>query len=243
MNEAINKPRVTAIVSAWYAEEFLKARIENLLNQTVPVQVVIVCRTGSVEDKIAEVYRPAGVVILRVDQDITIYDAWNQAIKGTEGPDATEFIANANCDDRLYENAFEKMIKAFDDHKGRAVVYSDWQIAEPQGADEAGNMKVGIVGLYQWREGGLKELLEGCFLGPGPMWRRSLHAEIGYFDPELRSAGDYEFWLRVAAAGKRLYHIREVLGVYLSRENSAEHRQVFRAAWEAARARAKYAED
>ena len=32
-----------------------------------------------------------------------------------------------------------------------------------------------------------------------PMWRKSLHQELGLFDTSYRSAGDYEFWVRCMA--------------------------------------------
>ena len=38
-----------------------------------------------------------------------------------------------------------------------------------------------------------------------PMWRRSLHDELGLFDTNYKSAGDYEFWMRCQVAGKTFF--------------------------------------
>ncbi|MCX5681430.1 MAG: hypothetical protein NT079_04030, partial [Candidatus Omnitrophica bacterium] len=66
-------------------------------------------------------------------------------------------------------------------------------------------------------------LLKGCFVGPQPMWRRSIHKSIGLFDESLDVVGDYEFWLRMSEKCK-FKHINEYLGLYLHNHNSAEHR-------------------
>jgi hypothetical protein len=35
-----------------------------------------------------------------------------------------------------------------------------------------------------------------------PMWRKNLHDELGFFDENYSSAGDYEFWFRCLFANK-----------------------------------------
>ena len=54
------------------------------------------------------------------------------------------------------------------------------------------------------------------------MWRRSLHNTYGYFREEFKSAGDYEFWLRI---GKKEMFFRypETLGLYYRNPEGIEH--------------------
>ena len=47
-----------------------------------------------------------------------------------------------------------------------------------------------------------------------PMWRKSMHDRHGEFDPEFKSAGDWEFFLRCAFGGEKFQKINEVLGLY-----------------------------
>jgi len=54
------------------------------------------------------------------------------------------------------------------------------------------------------------------------MWRKTLHEKYGYFDGAYKSAGDYDFWLRVSNHEK-FKHINKLLGLYLLSENSIEH--------------------
>jgi tetratricopeptide (TPR) repeat protein len=71
------------------------------------------------------------------------------------------------------------------------------------------------------------------------MWRREAHNEYGYFDATFISAGDYEFWLKIAR-GRKFMHVREILGLYLESPTSVEHRNAERAAWEVQEARRRH---
>ncbi len=54
------------------------------------------------------------------------------------------------------------------------------------------------------------------------MWRREAHEEHGYFDAGMVSAGDYEFWLRLAQ-NRKFLRVPETLGLYLESSASVEH--------------------
>lgn len=220
--------KVSAIVSAWYAERFLAGRIENLLSQTLVPEVVVVCVPGSIEERISKAYE---VTIITVPQSTTIYQAWNVGIKGCSG----EYVTNANCDDRLFPRAIEEMAAVLDRSKRTAVVYGNQEVVKTIGGD--------ATKIFDWAEGGAADLMRGCFVGPMPMWRKSLHTTYGYFNEELRIAGDYEFWLRITSCGEKLKHMKAIVGQYLEREESVEHREPLRAAWEQARVRAMYKEN
>ncbi len=219
--------KVSAIISAYYAEKFLESRIRNLVAQTLLPEIIVVCKMGSVEEEIASQF--AGVLkILRTDNVPTVYQAWNIGIAHSEG----EFITNANTDDKAHEEAFEKAATILSTKPRYAGVYYDLAIVEePDGVP---------VNFFEWAEGGLPQLLKGCFLGPMPVWRRSLHEKYGMFREDMCVAGDYEFWLRCVSKGEQFFHLREVLGTYLKRKDSREMREPVRTAWETSRARAMY---
>ena len=147
---------------------------------------------------------------------------------------SSDLLTNANTDDRLYPSALAKLAAALDVHKKYAVAYADVDVVLELGGAPTGR--------YEWAEGGIEDLLHGCFLGPMPMWRKSLHTQYGLFDGDMHSAGDYEFWMRIAKAGEKFWHVKEVCGAYLKRDDSAEHRFKLRSIWEQARAKGRYRE-
>ena len=224
--------KVSCIVSAYFAEPFLEGRLQNLLAQSPQPEIVVVCQRDSVEHRITETFAKlsdAFVLVLTADVP-TVYKAWNMGIQAASG----EYITNSNSDDILYPGALRKLAEVLDANKNIAVAYSDSDVVAEYGGQP--------VGRYEWLEGSILELLKGCFLGPMPMWRKSLHEKYGLFDADMHSAGDYEFWLRIAKGGERFKRIKQVLGAYLKRDDSAESRHKLRSLWEQSRARGRYRE-
>jgi glycosyltransferase involved in cell wall biosynthesis len=223
--------KVSCLVSAYYAEHFIEGRMQNLLAQKPQPEIIVVCQRDSGEHRAMLHYEDEKNVKVILTSDIpTVYAAWNIGIEAATG----DYLCNANSDDRLYPSALAKLAAALDNHPKYAVAYANVDIVQELGGAPEGR--------YEWAEGGIEKLLEGCFLGPMPMWRKSLHAQYGLFDGEMTSAGDYEFWMRVAKAGERFWHVKEVLGAYLKRDDSAEHRFKLRSIWEQARAKGRYRE-
>lgn len=213
--------RVTAIISAYFAEKFIQSRLDNLRGQEC--DILAVAQKDSAEARVLKLNR---VDTILTDDIPTIYKAWNLAIEKS----ITPYVTNANSDDLVYEGAYKKLADVLDRQKKYAVAYSNLDME-----------KDGKVVPIQTKEGDLSLLVENCFVGPMPMWRRSLHTRYGLFDEKLQVAGDYEFWLRIAAQGEKFYHVQgRPLGKYLYREDSAEHREPLRTIWESARVRSPF---
>lgn len=219
--------KVSAIVSAYFAADYIEGRIENLLAQDPKPEVIVICAAGSEEARIVACRKD--VVAIYTPDNPTIYAAWNIAIQAATG----DYVTNANSDDRLYPGALKLLARVLDESDA-AVAYADTDIVREIGGDP--------VNRHEWIDGDFEILKQVCFIGPMPMWRRSLHQKYGYFDRTMKSAGDYEFWLRLASQGETFKHIPRAIGAYLKRRDSAERREPLRTLWETARARSRYAE-
>lgn len=222
---------VSAVISAYFCEEFLKERIENLLEQTAHPEIIVVTNRNLPEWEIAEQFDEV-ILVEGGEGDFipTVYAAWNTGIKAASG----ELVTNANSDDR-YKNpdSLQKMVDALIAHPHVQLVYSDALITDGYNGD--------VRGKFAFNEGFFDTLLQkGCFIGPAPLWRKRIHNTIGYFDERFEVAGDYLFWMRLAKHyGKNSwYHIPETLIVYSKRKGSLENRSNVRKIWETARARA-----
>jgi hypothetical protein len=199
---------VSAIVSAYYARDFIRARLDNLMEQSPRPEIIVVAQLGSLEAAIAKTYDVTWILTPGIP---TIYAAWNMAIKASN----CEFITNANCDDLTYRGSYAAMAKMLHFLPDYWVIYGN----EGQTTD-------GKLAHIKLRPQGDFELLKKqCFVGPMPMWRKSLHEIHGYFREDLKVCGDYEFWLRIASKGAKLKHIDKIVGLYRNRPESAEHRQ------------------
>ena len=52
-----------------------------------------------------------------------------------------------------------------------------------------------------------------------PIWRKSMHNDIGLFDESYKSAGDWEMWLRAVRNGSRFYKLNGIYGMYYMNPN------------------------
>jgi glycosyltransferase involved in cell wall biosynthesis len=234
----IKEYSVSAIVSTYNSEKFIRGCLEDIESQTIADRLeIVVVDSGSRQNERAVVEefqsRYSNIKFIRTEERETVYKAWNRAIEAASGT----YITNANTDDRHRADAFERMAEVLESKPNIALVYADLAATteENQTLETAD-----ITGLFKWPDFDPKLLFEGCYVGPQPMWRKSLHDLYGYFDPAFKSAGDYEFWLRLSTNGKRFYHIPEVLGLYLSSPGGIENSNMNLSHEEGEKARARH---
>lgn len=213
-------PRITAIVSTYASERFLRGCLDDLVAQTVFTQMeVIVVDACSPQNErgIAEDFqrRHPNIRYLRTPERIPLYAAWNQAIRLARG----EYLTNANTDDRHAPHALERLARALDDDPAAGVAYASTAIT---GTENGTLGSAPVSGLFRARKFDRRRLFFDCLPGPQPMWRRSLHERFGFFDETFRSGGDHEFWLRISGKVKFI-HLPEVLGLFLDSPQSISH--------------------
>jgi glycosyltransferase involved in cell wall biosynthesis len=222
-NSVDRKYKISAITSTYRGERFLRGCLEDLESQTIAKEIeIIVIDSGSEQDEKSIVQefqtRFDNIVYIRTEKKETVYAAWNRGLKHARG----EYVTNANVDDRHIPFALEKLSKVLDENEHIALVYGDVAITtqENSNIDTAS-----ISGYFLFSDFYHERLYKDCFVGPQPLWRKSLHNKYGYFDPFYTSAGDYEYWLRIAKT-EEFYHLSETLGLYLDSPDSAEHRNI-----------------
>ncbi|MCB0195868.1 MAG: glycosyltransferase [Anaerolineae bacterium] len=206
-------PLVSAIVSTYNAERFIRGCLEDLAAQTIADRLeIIVIDSGSPQNEWAIVrefqQRYGNILYIRTAQRETLYAAWNRGIQAARGA----YITNANTDDRHKPDAFERMASLLDTRPDIALVYADVAITTTENETFAAHTP---AGEFNWPDFDPLLLLGQCYIGPQPMWRKRLHTTYGYFDDSFQVAGDWEFWLRLAE-NETFLHLREYLGLYLS---------------------------
>jgi tetratricopeptide (TPR) repeat protein/glycosyltransferase involved in cell wall biosynthesis len=222
-NATANMMWVSAIVSTYNCERFMRRCLQDLVNQTLyaagKVEIIVV-DSGSPqnEGKIVREFqnRFPNIRYLRTEEREGVYAAWNRGIKIASG----KYITNANTDDRHRRDAFERMVSVLEMKPEVALVYADVLKTKTENQTFDTCSETGRFSWYDWDRKTL--LTQGCFMGPQPMWRRSVHNMYGYFDENLVTSGDYEFWLRISQSFD-FCHIRMPLGLYLERPDSIEH--------------------
>lgn len=212
---------VSALVPTYNAGRFMRGLLENLEAQTMADRMeIVIVDTGSPTDEkeIVEQFQKKydNIVYIRTEHRESSHSAINRCIKAARG----KYVTLACTDDRHKEDALERMMAALESRPDVALVYGNSHITifENETFDN-----FTPSGTYRWADFDPQLLLQGCFAGPQPMWRKSLHEKYGYLDETLESAGDWEFWLRLAEK-ETFLHIDEFLGLYLYSPTSSEHK-------------------
>lgn len=217
MKNERNRYRATAIVSTYNAEEFIRGRMDDLLQQSLGRELeIVIVNSGSPQDEDAIIrneYLPdhPNIVYIRTEQRETIYAAWNRAIRSSTSP----YITNANTDDRLHPEAIERLTETLDRQPACAMAYADQFLVTEKNVPF---LQSRSRERLRWPAFSRYALLSRYIAGPQPLWRSSLHFKEGlWFDESYEVAGDYDFLCRVGLRHP-LIKVDQVLGTYYRSE-------------------------
>jgi glycosyltransferase involved in cell wall biosynthesis/Tfp pilus assembly protein PilF len=215
---------VTALVSTFNSERFIRGCLEDLEAQTIAKQIeIIVIDSCSQQNERAVVEefqkRFSNIVYVRTRKREKLYAAWNRGIRMARG----NYITNTNTDDRRLPEALETEARALDSFPTAGMVYADiWGTTVENDRLSPGNAD--RYHIYRYSEFTLLNGLTGSNFSPQPMWRKSCHDLVGYFDERYVIAGDYEFFYRLARRSGAV-HIAAPLGLYLENPSGIEKSQ------------------
>ncbi len=202
---------VAAVIPLYNGAPFIREAVESVINQTVPVDEIIVVDDGSSDEG------PAIVKEMAKDHPITLLNktnggqssARNMAILHTK----CSHIAFLDQDDAWYEEHIEVLRKPFEEGTARrlALVYGNLDQIDRQG----------------------RMVLEGCLnIVPSPQPKRSLHdclrhdmfilpgaslvarqaiIDVGLFDERLSGYEDDDLFVRMFSAGFRSKYINKAI--------------------------------
>ena len=215
-----NRYLVSAIVSTYNSETFIRGCLEDLENQTIADKLeIIVVNSGSEQNEELVVKefqkRYSNIVYVKTDEREGLYSAWNRAVNIASG----QFLTSANTDDRHRKDAFEVMANILLKNTDVALVYGDQIVTDTPNPTFENHHAVDIAKRPEFSR---ERLLFSCCVGSQPMWRKTLHNEFGGFDETLTCAADWDFWLKVAGR-YRFKHIPEFLGLYYHNKDGIEH--------------------
>ena len=207
--------KITLLVSQYNSGEWIEQKLNNIIESSVINDIEVICINANSpdprDDEIPQKFSPY-VKYIKLPERIGIYAAWNIGIKESSG----QYIANANTDDLVAPHCYGSLANVLDNHPKSGVTYCSWYTMGPnitrwseispttkadgQPGTYAGNFDTGQVGHF-------------------PLWRRSIHDQIGYFVEDLPSLGDAEFWARTWFKTQwRFEWLRAPLGAYRWRD-------------------------
>lgn len=211
----LGRPLVSVLTSLYRGRVHLERFLANMVEQTCfgeDVEVLVV-DAASPEGEAEVVERWArqhpSIRLLRCSETIGVYAAWNRALAEARG----DYVTNANVDDLRREDSLELQADALSRWPEIDIVYQDFYYTMDP------TLSYAEVAAFGYRSRLPDEVDPEILMGlnpphHAPMWRARLHRDLGPFDDSFRSAGDYEFWVRCLAAGRRFRKIDDPHAVY-----------------------------
>jgi glycosyltransferase involved in cell wall biosynthesis len=181
---------LTAVVPAFNRRTTLARCLDSILNQTRPVEHIIVVDDGSTdgtEEWIRSTY-PTVQLISQPNQGVS--SARNAGIRAAP----TDWIAFLDSDDEWLSNKIERQIAFLQTNSECKTCHTqeNWIFRGKQKK----------VPLAYAKYGGwiFAHCLPVCAISPSTaLIHRSVFEEIGYFDEALPACEDYDLWLRIAS--------------------------------------------
>ena len=185
----VRNPVVSVVIPCYRQARFLPAAIESVLGQSHPRVDIIVVDDGSPDDTVGVAARYAGVRCVR-QRNLGLPAARNTGLRESTG----DFVVFLDADDRLTPDALASGLREMAVHPECAFVAGEHALIDDAGAAVESARRQMVGGDYY------RELLKTNFIWcPATvMYRRSVFGAVGGFDTSLRSAEDYDLYLRIA---------------------------------------------
>jgi glycosyltransferase involved in cell wall biosynthesis len=206
-------PTVSVITSVYNVAPYISEALDSLFAQTYRDFESIIINDGSTDrtEECLEPYRDRIVYLKQPNRGIS--NARNEGIKVARG----QYIALFDGDDVLMPRYLETMIALLEKDKEAVGAF-------PNAIYIGSSAYQGT--LYQDRYPTSEPvnfervLQRECYIFITVLLRKSILAEVGLFDEDMRWAEDLDLWLRILERGHHFTFTREPLVKYRLRSNS-----------------------
>jgi glycosyltransferase involved in cell wall biosynthesis len=199
-------PRVSVIIPAYNSERFIGDTISSILNQTFQDFEIIVVDDGST-DGTPQVIQSFGERVRLISQK----NKGGTAARNTGVEEAVgEYISFLDHDDLFLPEKLQLQVDFLDGHREFAGVFGWAKIFDETGKTVLKNNQPVESELN------LDSMLvyNRIMSFSQVMLRREVFDKVGKLDPRFHIASDYEFWLRMLAAGLTLTSLETFLVSY-----------------------------
>jgi glycosyltransferase involved in cell wall biosynthesis len=202
MSGALDTPLVSIVVPSYNHERYLRAAIDSILAQDYPRVELIVIDDGSTDGS-PDILKSYG-------------NRFHWEIQSNQGQVATQnrawlasrgdILGYLSADDVLMPPAVSRSVECLKSNPGAVLAYCDFNLVDPSGRFIR-RVRTPDFSYHDMLVKGL------CPPGPGALFTRAAFEKAGLWDKDLRTALDYDYWLRLGLHGK-FVRIPEVLAHY-----------------------------
>jgi glycosyltransferase involved in cell wall biosynthesis len=192
------KPAVSVVIATYQRLYALGELMESLSRQTYkPSEIIIVNDGGESPELLTAYYPELPLTIVDLERNMGHVQARNIGVQKASG----DCILLCDDDDLLWHTHIERMVKAIEQAD---FVFSDAEMFNYEVEEQTRIPKERLLFAYEWSFEQMRSF--STYIPSGSMYKRSLHDEIGYFDPDVHNYWDWDFFLRAAGT----FHVKRV---------------------------------
>jgi glycosyltransferase involved in cell wall biosynthesis len=225
---AMSRPLISIVTPSYNQAPFIRRTIDSVLSQRGDFELEYRIVDGASSDETLRILESYGAALNWVsERDQGQVDAINKGLRACNG----EIVGWVNSDDTLLKGALGRVAEAFATHPRSEWLHGRCEIIDV--GDQPVRAWISRYKHLRAKRHSFENLLTENYVSQMTcFWRRAVHDQIGYLDPNLKLAFDYDFWLRLAKRGDPLY-LAEKLACFRWYETSKSGAQF----------RAQFAED
>jgi glycosyltransferase involved in cell wall biosynthesis len=195
-------PLVTIVTPVLDGARFLAELFASIAEQDYPAIEHIVVDGGSTDGTL-DLLRARPGLAWTTSRDRGMYDAINRGFRSARG----DIVGYQNADDRYADRgAVSRLVTALEEDTGADVVYGDFWFIDARGTR---------TDLWRSPEFDRRRLLRWSFVPPhSTLVRRRILDQGLWLDADLRFAGDWDWFVRIAQAGKRFVHLADAVSEF-----------------------------
>jgi glycosyltransferase involved in cell wall biosynthesis len=193
--------RISIVTPSYNQGVFIRRTIDSVLEQAGRFELEYLVYDGGSTDDTVDILRSYGDRLRWYSgRDDGQVDAINKGLRAATG----DIVGWLNSDDVLAPGALQRVSEAFEAYPRLEWVHGRCDIIDA----EDRLIRRWISAYKHWcslHYSYSRLLTENIISQMTVYWRRSVLEEIGYVDPRLKLAFDYDLWLRLARRGDPIY--------------------------------------
>ena len=199
---------ISVITAVYNGEQFIRATVESILNQTGNFNLEYIIRDGCSTDDTLNIlaeYQSDPRLTVISEKDGGPQEAINNGMAMATG----ELGCWLNADDIYEPGTLQKVVDAFAQHSAKDWLYGRCSIIDEHNSEirKPITWYKNILGYFYSRN---ILLCENFINQPATFWRMSLWNKVNDLNPAYKAAWDYELWLKMAECSPAI-HIRSYL--------------------------------
>ncbi len=192
----MKNPKVTVVIPAYNHEQYVGETIQSVLDQTFQDFELIIINDGSTDGTESEILKFR-------DDRIRYYQQENRGLSATLNR-GIELATGAYfnflpSDDAFYPEKLEMQLRIFEKDAGLGLVFAYPQLIDATGKEIKNDPVADWAAVpYETKEEIFPALFERDFLSaPAALIRMECFERVGLFDTSLKTAQDYDMWMRI----------------------------------------------